>query len=199
MKRFGAVLFVVGLLLVLAGIAAAVFGGTRAVDAVESAVDEAASMPGGQAVVVLGAGDSRTVYEETQQPTPSARCTVVDDADNSVDFARNAELSGSFGDVSYANVGSFEAASPGPYTVTCTGAAALVIGPSLRIDTVGTSALTLIGGVLGVGLGLFLMLIGVILYFVGRSRAKKETADPAAGGYGSGTYGSPPPPPPAGY
>lgn len=207
MRRIGAVLFWLGLVLTIAGAAVGFFGGARAVDAVRTAVDEARPMPGGTATVQLETGDRRTIYERTESQTPSASCEVLAPDGTTSRLTRSVELDGALGESSYINVGEFEAASAGAYTVTCTGAPT-VIGPSLDFGNLGSGALGLLGGVLGVGLGLTLMLIGAILWLVGRSRDKNAALRPGSGSYETGSYpagpyrgssgGRPPPPPPSG-
>ncbi len=104
-------------------------------------------------------------------------------------------LSGSLGDVAYVAVGDFDAAQTGSYQVQCVGGGTTLISPAVDFGTVGGGALGLLGGILGVGLGLLMMLIGAVLWFIGRSQAKKA----AGGPMGGGNYGTAPPPPPSGY
>lgn len=214
MKRIGAVLFWVGLVITIVSVAVAIFSGIRAVDTVTTAVDKAAPMPNGSATVQLQEGDKRTIYEQASyedsaQGTSSAVCEVSDPDGNAVDLSTSTDLSGSDGDVSVVGVGSFEASQTGAYQVECTGATTL-IGPSLDFGELGSGALGVLGGILGAGLGLLLLVLGAVLWFVGRSRAKKAAAGPGGpygsggyntGGYNTGGYGPPPPPssgPPAG-
>ncbi|MGI8949488.1 MAG: hypothetical protein ACR2FV_16240 [Ornithinimicrobium sp.] len=202
MRRFGAVLFWLGLVILIAGAAIGWFGGTRAVEAVRTTVDEAGPMPGSAATVQLEEGDRRTIYEQTQSDIPSASCQVIGPDGGALELSRSAEVSGSLGETSYINVGEFEAATSGTHTVTCTGATTL-IGPSLDFSSLGAGALGVLGGILGAGLGLLMMLIGAILWFVGRSKDRDRRTGQGSQGYGSGSYdgghgGRPPPPPPSG-
>ncbi|MGB3186725.1 MAG: hypothetical protein WBG36_12345 [Ornithinimicrobium sp.] len=207
MKRFGAIMFWVGLVLVIASVAVGVFGGLRAADAIGTAVDDAAPMPNGSSTVQLAQGDERTIYEESQTGVSVAECAVVGPSGQPVTLSRDTDQSGTLGDISYVNVGSFEGTEAGPYEVTCTGAITL-IGPSLDFEAVGTGALGVVGGILGAGLGAILAIVGAIMWFVGRSRATAaatpsygESSPPPPGSYGGsvppppGSYGGQPPPP----
>ncbi len=179
-------MFWVGLVLVVASGALGVFGGLRAADAIGTAVQDAAPMPGGNSTVQLAQGDERTIYEESQTGLSVAECSVLGPSGQPVTLSRDTDLTGSLGDVSYVNVGSFEGTEAGLYEVTCSGAATL-IGPSLDVEAVGTGALGVVGGLLGAGLGAILVIAGAILWFLGRSRS-------TAAGTPSDS-GSPPPPP----
>ncbi|MGB5952468.1 MAG: hypothetical protein WBG57_08160 [Ornithinimicrobium sp.] len=204
MKRFGAILFWVGVMLCIVSIAVAAFAGFRAADAIQTAIDEAVPMPGGSSTLQLDEGDERTIYEQSQSGIPSARCSATGPGDAAVPINRTSDQSGTLGDVTYTNVGSITAGEPGTYTVTCTGAITL-IGPSLNIEAVGTGIVGVVGGILGGVLGGSLAIVGVILWFIGRSRAKAAAQSygnsPPPGTYSgspfpAGTYqGSPPPPP----
>ncbi|CAN5437459.1 hypothetical protein BH23ACT6_BH23ACT6_03130 [soil metagenome] len=212
MKRVGAIMFWLGLVLIIASVVVGVVGGLRAADAISTAVEEAAPMPGGSSTVQLAEDDQRTIYEQGQSGVSVADCVVLGPSGQPVPLSRDTDQSGSLGDISYVNVGSFEAAGAGTYEVTCTGALTL-IGPSLDFEAVGTGAIGVVGGVLGAGLGVLLALAGAILWFVGRSRNTKATtggpyggaAPPSPGSYGGstppppGTQGGSAPPPPGSY
>lgn len=208
MRLFGAVLFWLGLVILFAGGVVTFLGGARAVEAVRATVDEAGPMTGGTATVQLEQGAQRTIYEQTQSEVPSTTCEVTGPGGSRPELTRSAELGGSLGgslgETSYLNVGEFEAATTGSYTVTCTGAETL-LGPSLDFANLGSGALGVLGGLLGSGLGLLLMLIGAILWFVGRSKDRTAAAQQGSGsygGHGSASYGGyagrPPAPPPSG-
>ncbi|MGB3827769.1 MAG: hypothetical protein WA962_03255 [Ornithinimicrobium sp.] len=198
MKRFGAILFWLGVVITIVGVGVSIFGGSRAFDAVSSAVDDAAVMPGGTATVQMEQGDVRTIYEQVEAGAASAECTVRGPDGEPVTLSTTPGFGGALGDISYEEVGDFEATQAGSYQVECTGGGTTLISPALDFTTLGRGALGLLGGILGVGLGLLMMLIGAVLWFVGRSKAKNAASGPmggAGGAYGGGTYGSAPPPP----
>lgn len=210
MKRIGAILFWVGLVITIASVAVTIFSGLRAFDTLSSGVDGAGPMPNGSATVDMGEGELRTIFEDTSSGAASAVCEVSGPEGNMVplesaqDFGAAEDFGGTSDGVSYAEVGSFESTQAGQYQVDCSGGTTL-IGPSIDIDELGSGALGVVGGILGVGLGLLLLVIGAVLWFVGRSRAKKAaTSGPGGpygqggysqGGYNQGGYGGPPPPP----
>lgn len=202
MRRFGAVLFWLGVVILIAGGVLAYLGGVRAVDAVRSTVDEAGPMPGRTATVQLEQGDRRTIYERTQNDFPSASCEVTGPGGSRQELTRPSETGGALGGTSVIDVGEFEAATAGSYTITCAGGETL-LGPSPDLDGLGSGALGVLGGVLGAGLGLLLMLIGAILWFVGRSKDRSPGGQQGPAPYGDGAHGGgyadrPPPPPPSG-
>lgn len=200
MKRFGAIFFWLGLVITIIGVAVSIFGGSRAVNAISSVVDDAAAMPGGSAVVQMDEGEVRSIIEQTDSPAATAVCQVTGPNGEDVALDTTAGLNGSLGDVAYVEVGDFEAVQAGAHEVQCVGGTTL-ISPAVDFGTLGTGALGLIGGILGVGLGLLLMLIGAILWFIGRSKAKNAAGGSMgestynAGNQGPGAYGNPPPPP----
>jgi len=194
MKRWGAVLFVVGVLLLVVGLAAAVWGGVRAFSSVTSAVESASSMPGGTGTITLERGEQATVYQETSSVDPTAACQVTGPGGERLRLTRSTELSGSTGEGNYANVGSFEAPRSGTYTVTCAGGETL-LGPSLDFTAIGGGTLGVVLGLVGAGLGFVLVIVGAVLWFVGRSRGNTATTTPAGGSYPP--PGTPPPPPPS--
>ena len=193
MKRWGGVVFWIGVLLLVAGAVAAVWGGTRAFGSVASAVESASSMPGGTGTIELDEGAQATVYQETSSVEPSAVCQAVGPGGERLRLTRSTETSGSLGDTSYVNVGSFQASRSGTYTVTCTGGQT-VLGPSLDFDALGGGTVVLVLGLVGAGFGFLLVVIGAILWFVGRSRAANPDPPPASGGT-SHPHSAPPPPP----
>ncbi len=195
MKRFGAILFWLGLVITIIGVAVSVFGGSRAFNAVSSVVDDATVMPPGGAAVQMDEGETRTIFEQTDSEQATAVCQVSGPNGEQVPLDASSGLSGSLGDISYAEVGDFAAAQGGTYQVQCEGGGTTLISPAVDFGTVGTGALGLIGGILGVGLGLLLMLIGAVLWFIGRSKAKKVAEGPT---YGNGGYNTAPPPPASG-
>ncbi|MGB3257031.1 MAG: hypothetical protein WBA72_03485 [Ornithinimicrobium sp.] len=199
MKRFGAILFWLGLVITIIGVAVSIFGGSRAFNAVSSVVDDATIMPAGAATVQMDEGETRTIFEQTDGAQATAVCQVSGPSGEAVPLDASSGLSGTLGDVSYAEVGTFEATQAGTYQVQCTGGGTTLLSPAVDFGTVGSGALGLIGGILGVGLGLLLLLIGAVLWFIGRSRAKKAAAGaPYAGTSGNDGYNTPPPPPGAG-
>ncbi len=198
MKRFGAILFWLGLVITIIGVAVSIFGGSRAFNAVTDVVDDAAVMPGGTATVQMEVGEQRSIIEQTDSTVATAVCQVTGPGGEDIPLNVTSGMSGSLADTSYVEVGDFEAAETGAHEVQCVGGGTTLISPAIDFGTLGTGALGLIGGILGVGLGLLLMLIGAILWFIGRSKAKNAAAGGGTyhpGNQGPGAYGNPPPPP----
>jgi hypothetical protein len=198
MKRWGAVVFWVGVVVLVVGVAAAVWGGTRAITSVTSAVESASSMPGGRGSIELESTEEATVYQKTSSVDPTAVCQVVGPAGNRLALTRSTETRGSLGDSSYVNVGSFEARQAGTYRVTCTGGET-VLGPSLDFGALGGGTVGIVLGLLAAAGGFVFVIVGAVLWFVGRSRAAGATGSgaPPAGGPGYPTSSAPPPPPPS--
>lgn len=196
MKRWGAVVFWVGVVVLVVGVAAAVWGGTRAFTSVTSAVESASSMPGGMGSIELEEAEEATVYQKTSSVDPTAVCQVVGPAGNRLALTRSTETRGSLGDSSYVNVGSFKARQAGTYQVTCAGGET-VLGPSLDFGALGGGTVGVVLGLLAAAVGFVLVIVGAVLWFVGRSRAASASGAPPPGGPGYPTSSAPPPPPPS--
>lgn len=163
-------------------------------------------MPNGSTSVSMEEGELRTIYGASEQDTDSATCEVTD-PDGQAVSVQPATNFGDFEDVSPMEVGSFESTSAGVYQVECTGGATLM-GPAVDLGALTSGIVGTLAGLLGVGLGGLLLVIGAVLWFIGRSKAKKAAQ---GGSYGSGGgysqggysqnapqpggYGSAPPPP----
>lgn len=152
-------------------------------------------------MVQMEEGELRSIIEQTDSPVATAVCEVTGPGGEDVTIDTTSGLNGSLGDVAYVEVGDFAAPQAGAYDIQCVGGGPTLISPAVDFGTLGTGALSFIGGILGVGLGLLMMLIGAVLWFIGRSKAKNAAAGSMGGGsygagnQGPGVYGNPPPPP----
>ncbi len=195
MKRIGAILFWLGLVIAIAGVVATVIFGARAVGTLSDGVESAGPMTNGSTTVTMDEGELRTIYGASSQDSQTATCEVTGPDGQDV-AVKPATAFVELADVPVREVGSFESASAGEYQVECSGGATL-IGPAVDLGQLTSGAVGLVIGVLAIGLGGLLLLVGAVLWFIGRSKAKKA----AEGGYNQGAYnqgGYPSPPPPPG-
>ncbi len=195
MKRIGAILFWVGLVIAIAGITATAIFGVRAGQSLADSLDEAAPMSGGSTTVTMAENEQRTILGTNSQEAEAAECTVVGPSEEGIPVSPASEFL-EVDDTPVTAVGTFESTTAGEYRVECIGGLTS-ISPALDIDTVGSGVIGVVGGVLGVGLGGLLLVIGAVLWFIGRSKAKKAAQGGSfgSGGYNQGAYASPPPPP----
>lgn len=201
MKRTGAILFWLGLVIAIIGVAVAIIFGISASRSVSDSFGDSQPMSGGNTTVTMAEEEFRTIYGATPQDTESAQCTVIGPNGESVSVEPASEFT-EVSDSPVTEVGSFQSTTAGDYRVECTGGVTL-ISPGFDLVALGSGFLGVIGGVLGVGLGGLLLILGAVLWFVGRSKAKKATQSQSfgsgggynQGGYNQGGYNSPPPPP----
>lgn len=216
MKRTGAILFWLGLVIAIAGIAVTAIFGVRATQSITDSMGEAAPMSGGGTTVTMEEGEERTILGANAQEADAARCTVLGPNEDVIPVSPTSDFL-SAEDTPVTAIGTFESRIAGEYQVECTGGITS-ISPALDLDAVGSGVLGVLGGVLGVGLGGLLLIIGAVLWFIGRSKAKKTAhnssygtdggynqgddnqghynqGDPRQGGYHPGGHGPVPPPP----
>ncbi len=197
-------MFWLGLVIAIAGIAATAIFGVQAGQTLSSGFGDAGAMPNGSTTVTMAEGELRTIYGASAQDTDSATCEVTDPDGQAVPVQPATDF-GDFEDVSLMEVGSFESTSPGAYQVDCSGGATLM-GPAVDGGALTTGIFGTLAGLAGVGLGGLLLLIGAVLWFIGRSKAKKAAQSnsygsgggyggPTQSGYNQGGYGSASPPP----
>jgi hypothetical protein len=183
LRRWGAVLFWVGLVLTLVSLVATVASGFSLARNAEGLEDARAIV--GSTTVTLQAGEVRGIVKEsTQDPDPSCAVTGPDGAEVPVRGA--GELSSQWGLLSFIVVADFEATASGDHTVSCEGSAATLI-PPVGVDGLLGGAFVIVAGVLGMGFGVTLALIGLVLWIVGRSQSSKAMQGP------TGYQGYPPP------
>lgn len=183
MKRIGAILFWLGLVIAIAGVVATAVFGARTVGTLSESVSDAGTMTNGSSTVTMGEGELRTIYGASSADTESATCDVTG-PDGQAVAVKSATDFGDFEGAPVREVGSFESTSAGEYQVECTGGATL-IGPAVDLGQLTSGAVGLVVGVLAIGLGGLLLLVGAVLWFIGRSKAKKAAQ---AGPYGPGGY-----------
>ena len=220
-RKGGAVTFWVGLVIGLASLALAIITGLASFNAITDAVADATPIDGSKSIS-LQAGDERTIYQ-VEQGSEDAVCTVTGPDGQELELSRDSSIEGTSGGTTYVNVGNFTAEQAGDHQVACEGPRTL-IGPSLDVASTVGGIFGVLAGIGGVFLGGILVIIGAILWFLGRSEGKRAMAagpggyGPGQGGYqqggyqqggyqqggyqqggydqGSGRGGTPPPPPP---
>lgn len=134
----------------------------------------------GSTTVTLDVGEERTIYR-VDQGGASAECVVTGPDGEELALSRDGEVTGTRGETTYVNVGTFTAQSSGAHEVACEGARTL-LGPSIDVRwAVGGvfAVIAAIGGVLIAGL---LLTVGLIVWLLGR----RESREAAARGYGLG-------------
>lgn len=188
LRRWGAVLFWVGLVLTLVSLIATVASGFSLARNAEGLEDARAVI--GSTTVTLQAGELRGIVKEsTQDPDPACAVTGPDGAQVPVRGA--GQMSSEWGLVSFLVVADFEATTSGEHTVSCEGSAATLI-PPVGVDGLLGGAFVIVAGVLGMGFGVTLALIGVVLWLVGRSQSSKAAAQGPSGYQGYPPPGYPP-------
>lgn len=184
-RKAGAITFWIGMAIGVASLALAIITGMASFNAITEAVAEAESMDG-DTTVTLQAGDERTIYQ-VEQGTEQAVCTVTGPDGEQLSLSRNADLEGTSNGTTYVNVGSFTAQESGDHLIACEGPRTL-IGPSLDVAGAVGGFLGVLAGIGGMLLGGLLVIIGAILWFIGRGESKRAMTH-GSGGYGSGGYG----------
>lgn len=215
-RRTGKRLMITGLVIGLISLAATVWGGSSAFRSLGDLVDASEEMPGGIATVELAAGEARALYSQETTQGGAIDCSVTGPDGQEVPLTRS-DADGA-NDLDVLGLGVFTAQEAGTYTATCTGGAT-IIGPVVDVASATPGVLGLLGGLAGLGLAFLLFVIGLILWFVGRSQDRSAAQSTGYGGpgqsygggqhgggqYGGGPYGgnqyggsqgySPPPPP----
>lgn len=183
-------MFWVGLVIAIVGIVATTIFAISAAESVTDSFGEAAPMTEGTATVVMGEGEQRTILGLDSQEANAAECSVVGPDGENIPVQATSEFL-TAEDIPVEEVGTFTSAAAGTYVVECTGGLTS-ISPALDLASLGSDSLGILGGIVAIGLGGLLLVIGAVLWFVGRSRAKKAaTGDSySSGGSFEGGYGS---------
>ena len=184
-KRAGAIMFWLGVVIGLASIAAIVIGGFATARTVTDAIDSSEPMPGGTATRTMSAGDTISLYQ-TSGANGAVSCQVTAPDGSTSDVSSSVDASGEFNGDTFDLVGTVTAQTSGEHVFLCTGGET-VIGPSIGIAEFG-GAFAVLGGFLGLLLAGLIGIIGMILWFLGRSKVKQATQGPGQ------QYGGPPPP-----
>lgn len=191
-RRGGAVTFWVGVVVTVVAVLVAALLGWRTYDEVRTIIDEAEPVEG-PTTVTLQQGQAREIYQ-VEDGGQRAECTVTGPDGQAVRVQRTRTVEGSTGEEAYVNVGGFTADRSGDYVIECTGPPTFV-GPQLNLAATVGSVIGVIGGILGLVLGLVLILVGAVLWFVGRSEDSKAALSPPGdhATYGPGIGPRPPP------
>lgn len=183
-RRTGKTLMLIGLVIGLISLVAAVWGGSSAFQSVGDLVEESQDMTGGVATVELAEGEERALY--SQDATGEAiECSVTGPGGEDVPLRTGGDGGGDFEQV--IGLGAFTVQEAGTYTATCTGGATF-IGPVVDLSGAAPGFFALLGGLAGMGLAFMFFLIGLILWFVGRSQDRSAPHSTGYGGPGQ-SYG----------
>ncbi|GAB2539578.1 hypothetical protein [Brachybacterium huguangmaarense] len=170
LRRWGKILSILGgiilLLSVVIGVIMSVTGFGKALS-----VEEEGTVFTGSTSVTVEAGQEVQLYVHEGETPPS--CTVepaADITDSSMTYTV------SNGDVSWVSFQGFTAAKAGTYTIDCAGDTEVLAGPPVSVGGILSAIGGIFLGILGGGLGALLLVLGLILYFVGRSKAKNAAA-----------------------
>lgn len=173
MRRAGLVLSIIGavilLVSVIGGVALALAGFGTVRDQADSAVPIIGS---GQ--VTVEEGDRIQLYAPEDQMAPA--CTVMTEANAPATAGITQSSSFSSGGETWESFYEFQATSSGVYTVECDSDSPVVAAPPVSLGGIfgGLGGIAL--GVLGGGFGLLMLILGLILFFVGRSRMNRADA-----------------------
>jgi uncharacterized membrane protein YgdD (TMEM256/DUF423 family) len=182
MRKAGKILLIVGAIItVLAlavGIALTAFG-AKSYDA----ADTDSTVFVGATTLDLKAGTTYQVYVDADAEDSTCTATGADGSTSKPGTADGATFDDSYGD-SWKSASAFTVPTDGSYEVACTPAEHEVqVGTGPGSDG-RSGALTALGGVAvlaaGTPLGVLLLIIGLVLLLVGRSRAKTAQESPAA-------------------
>lgn len=183
-KPVGWILFVVFLLIVVAGAVWAVSG-------FSSAFDEPDPLIGGELQVAADAGEVLALWRRDGGSSGVTRqCAVTGPGGAPVSLGRGTNATLSINDRSYAVDSTFQAATAGSYTVSCSSdvASRVFVGPPLGFGQIGAG----VGGILIAVFAFIAAIVTLIVTLVRRSSRKRRQAPygpPAA--YGPGPYGPP--------
>ncbi|MCK0111656.1 hypothetical protein MWU75_05840 [Ornithinimicrobium sp. F0845] len=185
-RKGGAITFWIGIAIGLVSLALAIVLGMTSFRAITEAVQDA-QPTNGDITVSLQAGDERTIYQ-VEEGAEQATCTVTGPDGQELSINRGADISGTSGDTTYVNVGNFTAAESGDHHIVCEGPRTLV-GPALDIAGAVGGFLGVLAGIGGMMLGGLLVIVGAILWFIGRGESKRAmAAGPGGYGYPQGGY-----------
>lgn len=209
LRLAGTILLILGAVITLACVGA---GAALAAVGFKDAADnfheiQTASTPiNGTGVVTLQANDQRNLYAHSMTTassgsslTPAPACTVTDPAGADVPLSTNTTISVTDNNEQLASFASFTAGQTGTYTIRCSGNQAVRLGKPLPMGQILSGVGGVLLAVLGGGFGFTLLIIGLVLYLVGRSRRKKaavSTEFPPGGGptppaYSAAPHGAP--------
>ncbi|UEJ83901.1 hypothetical protein Bra3105_06215 [Brachybacterium halotolerans subsp. kimchii] len=171
MKKAGLIMLIVGLVLCLIGIVVFVVAIVKVVG-VASDVSDNSTVFNGSATIELEAGKDMQAYVHEGETGPS--CTIVGaDGTNPDTGTVNQKSTVTTEGTDWESFGSFTAKSTQEYTITCDSPNEVMVAPPVSVGGIVGSVGGIIGGLLVGGFGFLLLVVGVILFFVGRSKAKK--------------------------
>lgn len=183
MRTAGKVIFFLGLLLSVIAVAVGVWGLTRTVQ-VASTLDGDVVAVQGTASVPMEQGDFRAVMAD---PGADVSCTVTGPDGADVPVTQDPSMENVVGEGQQL-VGVFTAAAAGEHEVTCDAPASL--SPALGFDDLAGIAAAAIAFLALVPLAM-LTLLGLILWLVGRNRAKKAALARQGGAHAVPGYAQP--------
>ncbi|UQN31471.1 hypothetical protein [Brachybacterium kimchii] len=171
MKRAGLIMLIVGLVLCLVGIVVFVVAIVKVVG-VASDVSDNSTVFNGEATVQLEAGKDMQAYAHEGETAPS--CTIIGadgtaPATDTTDQKSKVTAAGA----DWESFGSFTAKSTQKYTITCDSPTEVMVAPPVSVGGILGGVGGIVGGIFVAGLGFLLLVVGVILFFVGRSKANK--------------------------
>lgn len=182
LRKAGKILLIVGAIIVVialaVGIALTAVGAKSYDDA-----DTDSTIFVGATTLDLEAGTTYQVYVHDDAEEATCTATAADGSTSEPGTADGATFDDSY-DYSWKSASAFTVPADGSYEVACTPAEQEVeVGTEPGSDA-RTGALTALGGVAvlaaGTPLGILLLIIGLVLFLVGRSRAKAAQASPGA-------------------
>lgn len=170
MKRAGVIMLIVGLVFLLIGVVALVISIVKVVGGLSDVADNS-TVFSGSTTLQLESGKDMQAYVQADSTAPS--CTIRGEdgstpKTNTVETQSTVTVKGE----SWESFGSFTATKTQQYQMDCDGSGEVMVAPPLGGGFVG-GVFGIFGGI-GVGaFGFVLLVVGVILFFVGRSKAKK--------------------------
>ncbi|MCP3427058.1 hypothetical protein NBM05_13820 [Rothia sp. AR01] len=172
MKRVGGILAIVGGALLVVSVVAAVI---MAVTGIGGAVSEAqnSTRVDGSGSVEIQADEQMQVYIRDGAGAPM--CNISGPAGASIEEGTPQESSFTSDGTTWTSYTSFTVSESGTYDMVCSGGEVMV-GPPVSVSGIATGVGGILIGVFGGGLGFILLVVGLVLFFVGRSRERAARA-----------------------
>lgn len=170
LRKWGKILSILGAIIlalsVIGGIILSVVGFGKVI----SDVDEATYFSGTSSVTVES-GNIIQLYALEGQSVPTCEVVGADGLSPTVGTGQSSTVG--WNGQNWVSFQSFASSSTQEYTISCTPSdAQIMVAPPVAIGSAFAAAGGIILGILGGTLGFVLLVIGLILYFIGRSKAK---------------------------
>ncbi|MCG7308345.1 hypothetical protein [Brachybacterium sp. ACRRE] len=170
MKRAGLIMLIVGLVFLLIGVIALVVSIVKVAGGMSDVAD-GSTVFSGSTTLQLEAGKDMQAYAPADGTAPS--CSVIGEdgtppKTGTVDTNSTVSAKGE----SWKSFGSFTATKTQQYKIDCDGSGQVMVAPPLGGGFVG-GVVGIVGSIGVGGFGFLLLVVSVILFFVGRSKAKK--------------------------